>query len=97
MQIQNTNCSWKPNILQGPFYMHILTSPWKGGGGGRWLEDTFSVHRLDNGISSLPRKIVVHLSTVWTILDTRNFFIYVIHILEAPYRNRVLACHSVFL
>ena len=35
MQIQNTNYSWKPNILQGPsLLLHANSNRGKGGGGG---------------------------------------------------------------
>ena len=61
-----------PTFSRGPhsFYIQILTSPWKwkGGGGGRWLADTFSVQQLDHGISCLPRLIVVHFPSIFYIL-----------------------------
>ena len=60
MQIQNTNSSLKPNILQGPsLLLHPNFDPWKA--------DTFSVHRLDHGISCLPKLIVIHFCSLFYI------------------------------
>ena len=69
MQIQNTNFSWKPNILQGPsLLLHTNSNlPMERGWELTRVPDTFSVHRLDHGISCLPRLIVFHFRSLFYI------------------------------
>ena len=57
MKIKNTNCSWKPNILQGPsLLLHTNSNPWKGGRGVAWDQLFPQINRLpfSLGILYLP-------------------------------------------
>ena len=57
MQIQNTNCSWKPDILQGPsLLLHKNSNPWRGGRGVAWDQLFPQINRLpfSLGILYLP-------------------------------------------
>ena len=66
MQIQNTNCSWKPNILQGPsILLHTHSNPWNGGEGGlAWDQLVPQINRrpFSLDILYLPLSTVAPLS-----------------------------------
>ena len=78
MKIQNTNCSWKPNILQGPsLLLHTNFNPWKGGRGVAWDQLFPQINRLpfSLGILYLPLSTVDALEKYREIiLKSERFF-----------------------